>query len=184
MQNGNVNPSNCTSTAKPYADRNSGNGCVAQPQTPNCVHAATCAQNPVNGSCREYRYTYLSCVSLMSSCSRRYHELLRARCGLNLFKCTYSIRQCDPGPSFSLNVSILAYSSSSFAFLLKFESPNLHFKMESISHPALSIFSKKIHYFFNRAALYIHLRGISRKHMTAKSNRQSFLCSTGPNSSR
>ncbi|KAJ7112433.1 hypothetical protein C8R43DRAFT_1040741 [Mycena crocata] len=51
LQNGNIYPTNCSTTAKPYADPNSGNGCVAQPQRPNCVHAATCLQDPVTGKC-------------------------------------------------------------------------------------------------------------------------------------
>ncbi|KAJ6597254.1 hypothetical protein DFH09DRAFT_1304994 [Mycena vulgaris] len=48
--NGNILPTNCTGT-KPYADKNSGNGCVAQPAKANCVHAATCEQDPITGAC-------------------------------------------------------------------------------------------------------------------------------------
>ncbi|KAJ7047186.1 hypothetical protein C8F04DRAFT_1062946 [Mycena alexandri] len=51
LQNGNIYPTNCTTTAKPYADVNSGSGCVAKPKTPNCVHAITCKQDAVTGAC-------------------------------------------------------------------------------------------------------------------------------------
>ncbi|KAJ7709540.1 hypothetical protein B0H17DRAFT_1028275 [Mycena rosella] len=58
MANGNVAPTNCTTTAKPFAYANSGSGCIAQPAgTPNCVHAATCAQD-VNGTCPSAMMNY------------------------------------------------------------------------------------------------------------------------------
>ncbi|KAJ7461480.1 hypothetical protein FB451DRAFT_1268309 [Mycena latifolia] len=51
-QNGNILPSNCTTTAKPFAYPNSGDGCIAQlGGTPYCAHAATCQQDPVTGAC-------------------------------------------------------------------------------------------------------------------------------------
>ncbi|KAJ7282584.1 hypothetical protein C8J57DRAFT_1218782 [Mycena rebaudengoi] len=46
--NGNLVASNCTNTAKPNADINSGDGCKAT--SANCVRAASCTQN-LDGSC-------------------------------------------------------------------------------------------------------------------------------------
>ncbi|KAJ7311439.1 hypothetical protein DFH08DRAFT_822559 [Mycena albidolilacea] len=49
LANGNIVPTNCTTSAKPNAYKNSGSGCTADKT--NCVHALTCAQNPTTGAC-------------------------------------------------------------------------------------------------------------------------------------